>query len=228
MPMSDTGEKGKMSAYQRWEMASFGDERPSQVEERLLQAKLAAKASREQIARDTETAQQQGYAEGYKQGYAQGLQDGQAEGRANGKAEVDAELSVMHGLTQSFRERLAEADEVVARDVLALALELTQAMLKSSLQLQPELILPIVQEALDHLPSVQPPAHMFLNPADADTVRAMLGEELEKDGWRIVADSHMEAGGCRLETAQNIVDASAATRWHKLTDAMKKNLETRE
>jgi flagellar assembly protein FliH len=208
-------------------MASFGDERPSQVEERLQAANQAAQASREQFAQQMEAAQKQGYAEGFKQGVAQGLQEGHDEGHASGKAEVDAELTAWYKLSQSFAERLAQADQVVARDVLALALDLTQAMLKSSLELQPELILPIVREALDQLPSVQPPAQMFLNPADAETVKAAFGEELEKDGWRIVADSHMEAGGCRLETPQNIVDASMSTRWHKLTDAMQKSLTTR-
>ncbi len=229
MPMSDrTLPKGQMSAFQRWEMASFGDERPSQVAERTSVLATAAKAYQEEAHQARENARKEGYAAGYKEAYALGLQqgqeDGHREGLAAGKEIIDAELESVRSIAHHFAGQIASANTLVAQDVFRLALDLSEAMLKTSLELDPELILPIVREAVESLPSVQRPAQLILHPKDAEIVRNRMGSELDKDGWRIVTDHHMEPGGCKLETAQNLVDASFSTRWSKLSDAMKKHL----
>ncbi|MES2070386.1 MAG: flagellar assembly protein FliH [Pseudomonadota bacterium] len=227
--MSDsTLSKGQMSAFQRWEMASFGDERPSQVAERTLATAAATKISQEEVQKIRETARKEGYADGYKEAYAQGLQqaqeDGHREGLASGKEIIDAELAAIQDIARHFAEQIAAANTLVAQDVFKLALDLSEAMMRTSLELDPELVIPIVREAIESLPSVQRPAQLIVHPRDAEIIRSRLGDELDKDGWRIVTDSHMEPGGCKLETAQNMVDASFSTRWHKLSDAMKKHL----
>lgn len=229
MPMSDgTIPKGQMSAFQRWEMASFGDERPSQVAERTLAVAAAARIQQEEVHQARESARKEGYAAGYKEAYALGLQqgqeDGHREGFESGKEMIDAELESVRNIARHFAEQIASANTLVAQDVFRLALDLSEAMLRTSLALDPELVLPVVREAVESLPSVQRPAQLILHPMDAEIVRSRMGDELDKDGWRIVTDSHMEPGGCKLETAQNMVDASFTTRWHKLTDAMKKHL----
>ncbi|HTD06454.1 flagellar assembly protein FliH [Undibacterium sp.] len=227
--MSDSGiPKGQMSAFQRWEMASFGDERPAQVAERTLAVATAARAHQEEAHQARESARKEGYAAGYKEAYALGLQqgqeDGHREGYASGKEIIDAELEGVRAVAHHFAEQIASANTLVAQDVFRLALDLSEAMLRTSLELDPALVLPVVREAVESLPSVQRPAQLILHPKDAEIVRSHMGDELDKDGWRIVADSHMEPGGCKLETAQNLVDASVSTRWHRLTDAMKKHL----
>ena len=58
--MSNTLPKEKQSAYQRWEMASFGEERPKQ---RVATTASIAKLS-EQITAAREQARQEGYAAG--------------------------------------------------------------------------------------------------------------------------------------------------------------------
>ncbi|MFZ6644655.1 flagellar assembly protein FliH [Undibacterium sp. TJN25] len=227
--MSDsTIPKGQMSAFQRWEMASFGDERPSQVAERTLAVATAAKTQHEEIHKAREQARKEGYAAGYKEAYTQGLQqgqeDGHREGLASGTELINAELETVRGIAHQFAEQVASVNALVAQDVFKLALDLSEAMLRTSLELDPELILPVVREAVESLPSVQRPAQLILHPDDADIIRNRMADELDKDGWRIVTDSHMERGGCKLETAQNLVDASFSTRWHRLSDAMKKHL----
>jgi flagellar assembly protein FliH len=90
---------------------------------------------------------------------------------------------------------------------------------------KPELILPIVRDAIDVLPSVQQPAMLMLNPDDAAVVRAAIGDDLAKEGWRIAEDPDIERGGCRLDTASNQVDAQVESRWARLTQALGKNVE---
>ena len=209
--MSNTLPKEKQSAYQRWEMASFGEERPKQ---RVATTASIAKLS-EQITAAREQARQEGY--------AAGLADGRDTGLKEGRAKAAKEVSQFKQVASSFQGEIAQANELIAQDLLDLSLDLAKAMLKSALTIRPELVLPIISDAVRYLPSVQQPAVLFLNPADAMIVRQFMGDELTKTGWRISEDKHIERGGCRVETASNQIDASMTTRWQRVTSALDKN-----
>lgn len=206
--------KEHLSAYQRWELASFGDERPSaqQVQET---AAIATKLATEQIALQRDEARQQGYAEGYEQGHAAGLEAA--------RAEAAQMLAPLAGLAEAFGNQLARANETVADDMLNLALDLAKAMLKTALKVRPELVLPVVGEAIRYLPTVQPPALVALNPQDVAIVKEHMGDELTKAGWRVVEDAQMERGGCRVETASNQIDATQQVRWQRIAEALGKH-----
>jgi flagellar biosynthesis/type III secretory pathway protein FliH len=62
---------------------------------------------------------------------------------------------------------------------------------------KPELILPVVRDAIEYLPVLQQPALLVLHPDDAATVRAGIGEELDKGGWRVVEDHRSAAAAAR-------------------------------
>lgn len=208
--MSSALPKEKQSAYQRWELASFGDERPKAPE--TPQITLA------QINEQIAAAREQGHREGYAAGHAEGLALGLSEGRAT----ADEEVIRFKEIATSFQSDVAHANELIARDVLDVALDLAKAMLKSALQIRPELVLPIVSEAVRYLPSVQQPAILLLHPEDAKIVKQYMDDELNKAGWRITDDPHIDRGGCRVETASNQIDATLPTRWQRITSALDK------
>ena len=209
--MSDTP-KELQSAYQRWEMNSFGDERPSTVAKR---PQAPALPSEDIVAGIREEARLIGYDEGHAAGYADGL--------AIGRAEAAAELEHLQSIALTFGNALAAADEAIAADLLDLALQLSKGMLRCALEVKPELIIPLVREAIGYLPVLQQPALLQLNPADAVIVRAAIGEELDKGGWRLVEDAQIGRGGCKIDTASNQIDAQAASRWQRLAGALGKN-----
>jgi len=209
--MSNTLPKEKQSAYQRWEMASFGDDRPSQ---NISSTASIAKLS-EQISSARELARQEGY--------AAGLIDGRNKGLEEGRSQAAKEVMQIQSIAKSFQEEIAQANELIAQDMLDMSLDLAKAMLKSALAIRPDLILPIISEAVHYLPSVQQPALLSVNPADAVIVKQYMGEALSKSGWRIVEDKYIERGGCRVETASNQIDATTSTRWQRLTSALDKN-----
>lgn len=205
--------KEQQSAYQRWEMASFGDERPSAKQQSVASA-ASARQSAEQVAKLQEEARLQGYAAGLEQGRAAGLDAG--------RKDAARELQRLRGIADSFGNAAAQADEVVADDLLNLALDLAKAMLKTALNVRPELMLPIVSEAIRYLPSVQQPALLVLNPADATLVKQHMDDELTKAGWRVAEEMQMERGGCRIETASNQIDATPSVRWQRIAEALGK------
>ena len=201
--------KEKQSAYQRWEMASFGDTRPSARSESAAQA---VRVSIEEQAEIREAAQERGY--------AIGLVEGRSEGMRQGMADAVAETAHLRSIVTALGSEAARADELIASDLLALALDLAKAMLKTSLAIRPELVLPIVSEAIRYLPMLQQPAVLFVHPEDALLVNEHMRDELNKAGWRVVEDMQMQRGGCRIDTASNQIDATIETRWQRLAEAL--------
>jgi len=214
--MSNALPKEQQSPYQRWELASFGDERPSARANAPLSAELA-----QQVTSTREQARISGHADGH----AQGLAEGRAAGLNEGRLQAAQELVRLRHIAETFGGEIAQANDVIADDMLDLALDLAKAMLKTALSVRPELVLPIVGEAIRYLPSLQQPALLFLHPDDAALVKDHMHDELDKAGWRVAEDIHMERGGCRVETASNQIDASASTRWQRLAAALGKDLD---
>jgi len=195
-------------AVKTWEMTSF--------DAHLHPARNAGQAAVvlptiEQVTAIQEQARQEGY------------QAGHAEGLAAGREEAAREAARLHDLAGAFSAEAAQADEIISRQILDLSVDLAQALLKSALAIRPELVLPIVKEAVRYLPVLHQPALLFLNPADTLLVRERIGDELEKTGWQLADDAQLEPGGCRAETASNQIDASLPTRWQRLTAALGKH-----
>lgn len=216
--MSNAVPKGSMSAFQRWEMASFGDEVPAQTTEQLIRERETVKANQIDIDNVREQARRLGYAEGHASGLLVGRDDG--------KIQLDAEIEQFHRLTVQFSEQLSSANKAIGKDVFKLAVDLAQAMIRAKLEIDPEVIIPIVLEAIESLPSVQQPAQINLHPDDALIIKARIGDQLSAAGWRVVSDARVARGGCTLETAQNLIDATFETRWQRLTEAINTALYT--
>lgn len=217
--MSSVIPKGELSAFQRWEMTSFNEVKPSQLAEQIDQAKIRqddANAVREQ-------ARAEGYAQGYQEAYAAGLIEGKKDGLAEGKEEMAAQIAKMQELVTNMSEQIGLANRDIGQDLLNLAIELAQAMTKNTLNVDPEAIIPIVKDAIEQIPSIQQPAQLILHPDDAAIIKSHMGDDLDKAGWRIKTDLHIERGGCKLETAHNLLDATVDTRWQRLTEAIKRN-----
>ncbi len=198
--------KEQLSAYQRWEMASFGDNRPS------VMATAVVNPTAESVAKIREDAQQEGYAAGVAQGIAAG------------RAEATVEIAQLRQIAEAFSTAAVQANEVIAQDMLDLTLDLAKAMLKTALAVHPEIVIPIVKEAISYLPTLQQPAHLFLHPADLLLVKNHMGDQLENAGWQTLGDAQVERGGCRVETASNQIDASLPTRWQRLATVLGKDL----
>jgi flagellar assembly protein FliH len=220
--------KEQLTAYQRWELTSFGDDRPSTVE-RTMQSEAEKRAERERRAAEEArqaahaAALEEGRKAGFEQGRKAGFEQGRAEGLADARAQLEREAAQLHKLAESFGAEVAQASERIAGDVIDLALDLSKAMLKNALAIRPELVVPVVADAIRHLPTVQQPALLMLHPDDARLVGDHLSRELAQDGWRIVDDAQIERGGCRVETASNLIDASAPTRWQRIAASLGKD-----
>ncbi|ELX10295.1 flagellar assembly protein FliH [Janthinobacterium sp. HH01] len=243
--------KEQQSAFQRWEMTSFGDERPRVIAQREAEQRERdaeqARLDAEQRVQDALMEQQEALEmgpplpppmeyptveeleaireEARQDGYAEGHAAGHADAVEAGKLVTAEELEHVRAIAANFTSSLQDADQLIANDVLELALQLAKGMLKNALQVKPELVLPIVRDAIEYLPVLQQPALLVLHPDDAAVVRAGIGEELDKGGWRVVEDPQVGRGGCKVDTASNQIDATAAARWQRLSHALGKEVD---
>jgi len=241
--------KEQQTAYQRWELRSFGDSRPSAVaqrereeeEARAVAAEEAAALAEvqeaeyteaehapaldypteEELAAIREQARQQAYDEGFKAGHEEGMAQALDEQRAS----TEQAIAPIRQIADNFSTALREADQAISNEVLELALHLAKGMLKNALRVKPELILPVVREAIEYLPVLQQPALLILNPEDAAVVRESIAEELDKGGWRVIDDPTIERGGCKVDTASNQIDATVSSRWQRLSLALGKDID---
>jgi flagellar assembly protein FliH len=230
------------SAYQRWEMTSFGDERPSARAQREAAEAAAAAAARayepppppqptiqlptaEELEAIRAAAREEGFAEGLDAGQAEGHAAGYEEGLALGRAEAAEELEHLRQLATTFGDAVTQADEAISNDVLELALHLARGMVRTAFDVKPDLIIPVVREAIDYLPNLQQPALLMLHPEDALIVKSGIGHELDKSGWRIVEDETIARGGCKVDTASNQIDAQIGARWQRLAHALGKDVD---
>jgi flagellar assembly protein FliH len=192
--------KEQLSAYQRWELNSFDPAAPAQPTAAAAAATVAAEKVR--------NIHQQAYQSGHADGLREGTQ----------KAAADSQQ--LRALINATRQQSAEINQQLADDLLGLALELARRMVKQALVVKPELILPLVQDALAHISQPAAQATIALHPEDAKVLRERLGEQLTADGWRIVEDPTFVRGGCMLRTSGTQVDATVGARWKHLATAL--------
>ena len=216
--------KEELPAYQRWEMDSL--ETPD-----LTQKKQSARTqdstpinNPNEIVLSTETeiaaifqhAKKEGYAAGYQEGHTTGY----AEGRKTADVETKTEIARLQTLLTNLDHDLHAIDQQVADDLLELAIALTKKMITQALKLKPELIVPIVQEAIRNLPNAMQHPRLYLHPDDAKIVRAYLDIQLAQDHWSIREDEQLARGGCRIEANGSEIDASLEVRWQRVLSVL--------
>lgn len=194
--------KERLTAYQRWELASFDDEISEQEKESNDVASLEAIKEAARVA-------------GHAEGFAEGLR----ESRAHGEALRER----LNNLFENMQSQLSSIQDQLSGQTLELALTLAKAMLHQALAVKPELILPVVRDAIGRLPALSGHIHLLLNPDDLKLVNELMKEELAAYGIKTRPDVSLQRGGCRIETHTGAADASTESRWQRICKALGKD-----
>jgi len=207
--------KEKLTAYQRWEVAAFDE--AEQAAKQVAKSAAARSIDGDQgeqtpLVLPTAADIERMYTEAQQQGYAAGHEEGLAKARASA-ARIDA---LMTNLQLAFRE----LDQHVAEQLLATSIEIARQMVHQSLRVKPELLLPVVREAVATLHQHLGHPALFAHPDDATLIRTHLGDQLAHNNWRIIEDATISPGGCRVELGASEVDATLETRWRRVLDSI--------
>jgi flagellar assembly protein FliH len=207
--------KEQQTAYQRWEMSSFAQNPKDAGSFNHKRREPASSPSK--VAEIFESVRQEAYAKGMQEGFAVGM--------AKAKEVTQRDKQRLSAMVTAFGDALTSADERIEENILELALDIAKAMLKTKLNVNPEVVLPIVRDAIHYLPYIQKPARIFVHHEDAKILREQLGDELSEQVWQIQEDNNIERGGCLVETGANQIDATNATRWKRIGDALAQSNE---
>lgn len=160
----------------------------------------------EETARLREAARR----EGYQAGFDSGREAAAVTGR---------ELAAQLGQAISrFDSGVAQFEQAVAGEVLALALEIARKVIHQAIAVQPLIILDVIREALLQMPLQH--AMIHLNTEDAALVRAHAGEQLAHAGHRIQEDPQLARGDVVIEAGGAHLNARLATRWQNVIAAL--------
>lgn len=212
--MSSKITEGKLTAWERWELASF-DAPIAAIGQDADAEPAITLAVAEEIERRFQQAREAGHAEGHAAGFASGYGEGQVQARSEGARLLD--------LTTKLDSAMRQFDQQVAKDLLALALDVARQVIRQSLAVKPELLLEVVRETLSQMPHVHVTIH--LHPEDASLVRSYLGDQLSHAGHRIHEDRRLARGDCLLESGGSLLDATMATRWRRTVENLGSNAE---
>lgn len=224
--------KERLTAYERWEVAAFDE--AEQISQSMREAEAKAEVDEPAggepapavapepalSAEELAAIREQAFAEGRAAGFEAGLVAGKADGYASGAALINAESELVASVAKNFALALENSEATLADNLLALALDIAGQVLRTSLSVKPELLLPVVREAIGVLTNPHGHPCLVLNPDDAALIRDQLGEQFLHTGWRIVEDAAVARGGCKVENSGAEIDASLATRWRRVVEAL--------
>lgn len=219
--------KEESAGYRRWQVGSFdappptAAETPASVSTAEGEGEIVSGISlptAEDIERLHTDAQQEGY--------RMGFESGQQEGREAGMAEARGEAARLAELADNFQQALAGLDQQVADNVLELALEVARQVVRSTLATQPAVVLPVIREAIGALPMHHGNINIHVHPEDAERLHAQLGNQVGQSGWHLVEDTDVAPGGCIIRAGTSEIDATVATRWRRVLEAIGTPLST--
>ena len=177
-------------------------------------AKVRAQAEAEDRARDG-SARQAGFADGYAQGHAHATLEGQR--LINDYIATQGQDAAQHFLRlfQSAQEQVEQSQQTLAQGVLELACELARQVLRREIGTNPNALQPVVREALGMLTVDTKVAAVRLHPVDLDVLAEGLVRDFPNLALNLVPDASISSGGCLVEAAGMVVDATLQRRWHK-------------
>lgn len=215
--------KEDLAAYKRWSVDSFdrklpatnpaspsSPEKPETVEAELVTT--MGLPTVEDIQQINEAARTEGYQAGFE--------EGRLAGKATLSNTINSELERFSTLIGNLQVSLAHMDQTIAEQVLDLALEVASQVIRSTITVRNEALLPVIREAIAALPLHHGHVMLHLNPTDANMVREQIGEQLAQTGTQIVNDTEIAPGGCLIKAGTSEIDATLETRWKRVLDAI--------
>lgn len=180
----------------------------------LLAAQVKVReAAAEQI--DVEKIRQEAYAEGFTQGRVQATLEAQRQMADYIASEGQQAGQRFASLFESAQTQLAQAEQGMAQGLLELACELARQVLRHELSVNPNVLQPVVREALGLLVADSKSAVIRLHPLDLEVLESVLRAEFPGLALTLLADATVTPGGCLVESNGTVIDGTVEKRWQR-------------
>ena len=171
---------------------------------------------------------EEGFSKGYEEGKAQGHQEGAksgheeglAKGLADGQTQIENLSSQWQVLIEQLHHPLSVVEKNVESQLLELVVQLTEAVVLQEAKTNPDILLEAIATGVKSLPSQESQTQILLHPQDIKMVEAQFGDEqLQEQGWRLLAAPQLEPGSCQIENSTSNIDFRVKTRLKQVLES---------
>ena len=160
--------------------------------------------------------------------YANGFEDGLAAGREESSRDMAEFMRVsgralqerIDGLLGQLGDELERSREAMAAQLVDLACEIARQVVRRELATQPDQVVDVTREALGLLVQDSSPRVIRLNPDDLALMQAAREPDAARDHPEsplvLRADPDILRGGCVVESAGSVIDATVQRRWQRV------------
>ena len=174
----------------------------------------------DQLKKITDEAYEEGFREGREAGFEKGHSEGIEKGTQQGKDKAYKEFSTqlideqmrLKTIANTLHSPMQNQDEKIENIVLDIAIRLTEELLQSEIEREPNKLFGVIKHTLDALPIGAKNIQVLLCKKDADLINSFF-PETQRD-WRIKINDTLKPGGCQVESDESIIDYSIETRLH--------------
>ncbi|MDE1461455.1 flagellar assembly protein FliH [Spartinivicinus poritis] len=159
-----------------------------------------------------------GYQEGLTKGQEAGYQQGLQQGQEAAIEELHKQMGRLQQLINALYDPIADQDEALTQQLVNIAIVIAKQAVQRELQLDSSQITTVVRAAIQAMPVTDQQIKVFLNPQDIDLINEHVKQQGES--WQLLPDDKLLPGGCRVETANSLVDASVEARLNQLTERL--------
>ena len=149
----------------------------------------------------------------YQEGYNAGIQQAQAD------------MEAFRNVIGEFMGAEEKVFDEVAPNILAIALEIAQKIIKTEIKSDPQIVLDTVMDVLKTLPKNEPKIILRINPVQVQYIKDTLPEQIRLLGMEtklsILSDESIMEGGCIVQTNNGLVDASVEAQLEIVQNALR-------
>ena len=172
-----------------------------------------------------EQGQVQGIETGTTQGFAKGEEDGFAAGEAKAKEDAKSRLTVLTDSLSAVNKVLDDLVSVHEKELLSLVFKVTEKVIQTHVDTHDEIVKYTILDALKNMAHPED-IKLSVNPDDYEYIEMVKGEFFETisslEHISVQADSFVDRGGCKIETATASVSTDPKTKLAAIREAILK------
>ncbi len=182
----------------------------------------------EQLKLIFEEQRQAGYKAGFNDGYNEGFNKGYQEGINRGKEEINQKINELKSAIAAFKNILQDLEEFKQKQIIALmpqilklSMKIAEKIVAAKINLERELIISIIKEALNTLPVIEDKIIIKVNPEDYKIVSQKISElGVDPQKLSIHPSYDLKRGDCSLETQSLQVEAKIDEKLKEIENAL--------
>lgn len=158
-------------------------------------------------------AREKAFAEGYAQGHETGSNEVREALAATVQKQNENMAERMSQVLSAMTNELLDKEQDIARQLLDLACEIARQVVRQEIKCNPDLLRPLIGEALEMIVDDGLPATVRMNPDDLARMHDALTTTLGENAPDFVGDAQIAQGGCVIQSPSTAVDATVEKRW---------------